>query len=102
MPIIMPGVIAAPIRKLEPHAGHSITYMDTPVARLWCFDCEVTIEQEHQSESLYCGCSSWSEHDEGQRLQQEERKRGGISPDACVGCCIGDSAPSMHSCIVHQ
>jgi hypothetical protein len=98
----MPGVIAAPIRKLEPHAGHSITYMVAATPLLWCFDCEVVIEQEYQRTSLYCGCSDQAEHDEGQRLQQEERKRGGISPDACVGCVIGDDGPSMHSCIVHQ
>ena len=102
MPYIIPGVIAVPVRKAKEHLGHHLTALDKPMPRIFCHDCEVTVEQEYEDHSLFCGCSDQAEHDEGVALQKRLRKQAKVPKGACVGCYLGDDGPSMHDCYVHR
>lgn len=102
MPYIIPGVIAVPVRKAQEHYGHHLTALEKPMPRIYCHDCEVDVEQEYQSTSLYCGCSDQAEHDEGVAMQKELRKKAEVPKGACVGCYLGDDGPSIHDCYIHR
>ena len=102
MPYIISGVIAVPVRKAKEHLGHHLTALDVPVNRIYCHDCEATVEQEYRDERLPCGCDSQEQHDRDVALMEKLRREYRVPKSACVGCHIGDDAPSLHSCVIHQ
>ena len=104
MPIIIAGSLVVSTKKLRDHQGHHLTAMDAKPGRiaLFCADDQVIVEEEPTPpESLWCGCPDREMHDEGVALQVKFRKEYRIAKYACVGCYLGDDAPSMHSCYIH-
>lgn len=101
MPIVISGYLTVSTKTLTEHSGHALEVRERPV-RLWCQGCDAMVAEYIEPEpTLYCGCRTQEEHDDGQRIQERERKRGGIPKEACVGCWLGDDGPTIHSCMLH-
>jgi hypothetical protein len=105
MGIVIDGHMVLDQRRIEEHLGHQLEAgRGSRYLTIVCKECEQTLGEIdlNRKPLLPCGCRTQEGHDEGVRQQSSLRKAYGLTRSACVGCYLGDDAPSMHDCYIHR